>query len=223
MSKACCKYPGVFVNNKLTFVDHIQKVKMSLSRQCGLVSKMRYFVPRSVVLKYYACNIKPIIQYGLLVFAFTSFSKLNAILLLQMKIRRLIFFRNSSDSVSQLSSDNEILTVNELYLLDLLKVCFRVANKIHGHEVFGHYFLIKSPTRVTRSSLKTVFETPVCISKLKGCSIKNRGVKLLNTSAENNLRKNFGEMTDFQISDYVHRLKNMYILGNYDLVRCVFE
>ena len=41
MSQACPKNLCVFVNNDLKFVDHLQKVKVFLSGQRRLVSKMR--------------------------------------------------------------------------------------------------------------------------------------------------------------------------------------
>ena len=120
MSQACRKNLGVFVNNDLNFVDHLQKV--SFPKLCNFTASKENYA-------------EDLIQ-------------------------------NFSDSVSQLFSDKEVPTVYELYLYDLLTLCLRVANKIHGHEVFGHYFLIKSCTRVTRSSSKSVFETPVFKSKL---------------------------------------------------------
>ena len=187
-SQARCIYLGLFVD-KLNFADQIQKVKISLSRQCGLVSEIRYFIPLSVLLKYYAYKIKPIIQYGSLVFACTS-KILMQFYCFKRKLCGSIFYKNISDNVSQLFSDKEILTVYELYLYDLLKFCFRVANKIRGHEIFRHYFLIL--LHVSVGAHQKLFLKHPFKSKLKLCSMKYGGIKLLNIFAENNLRKKIG-------------------------------
>ena len=77
--KAFCKYLGVIVDDKLIFFHHLQNVQPKLGRHCGVISKMRHYVPRSILLKNYMSNIKPIIQNGLLVYGGTSFSFLNPI------------------------------------------------------------------------------------------------------------------------------------------------
>ena len=40
-----CKYLGVFVDNKLSFVSHVQYVTSRLSKQCGIMAKLRHFAP----------------------------------------------------------------------------------------------------------------------------------------------------------------------------------
>ena len=40
-----CKYFGVLIDTKLSFHNHIQKVKTKIGRHCGVISKMRRFVP----------------------------------------------------------------------------------------------------------------------------------------------------------------------------------
>ena len=42
-----CKYLGVFLDNKLSFKPHIESVLERLGRQCGIVSKLRHYVPRN--------------------------------------------------------------------------------------------------------------------------------------------------------------------------------
>ena len=73
------------------YLFHIQKIKTKLGRHCGIVSKVRQYVPTSILLKYYPSNIKPIIQYGLLVYGGTVFYLLNQFFMLERKIVRIIF------------------------------------------------------------------------------------------------------------------------------------
>ena len=96
------------------------KIKSKFGRHCGVISKMRYFVPRATLIKYYTSNVKTTIQYGLLVHGCTSFANLNAILLLHKKFR-MIYFKLKFDSFSNEFQYNGILSVHELFIYDLLK------------------------------------------------------------------------------------------------------
>ena len=47
-SEPSCKYLGVVLDSKLSFFHHIQKIKTKLGRHCGVISKMRHYVPKSI-------------------------------------------------------------------------------------------------------------------------------------------------------------------------------
>ena len=83
--KPMCKYLGICVDSKLSFVSHIEYVKKRLGKQCGIISKLRHYVPRHLLMQYYKTNVQPIIQYGILVYGCCSFSSLKPILTLQKK------------------------------------------------------------------------------------------------------------------------------------------
>ena len=55
--KPVCKYLGVYVDNKLSFLSHVDNVKMRHGKQSGILSKLRHFVPRSQLLRYYNCGV----------------------------------------------------------------------------------------------------------------------------------------------------------------------
>ena len=86
-----CTYLGLVMDNKLTFIHQVQKLKTELGRHCGVVSKKLGIVSKCVLLKYYNANIKPIVHYGLLVYVGTSISILNQVLLYQRKTNSDIF------------------------------------------------------------------------------------------------------------------------------------
>ena len=41
-----CKYLGLIIDSKLSYRAHISSVTERLGRQCGVISKLRHFVPR---------------------------------------------------------------------------------------------------------------------------------------------------------------------------------
>ena len=66
------KYLSVFLDDRLRFMDHSATVLIKLRVQCGMVSKLRHFVPRKLLIRNYQTKIKPAIQYGLLIYGSTS-------------------------------------------------------------------------------------------------------------------------------------------------------
>ena len=185
---------------------------------------MRHYVPKSILLKYYQSNIKPVIQYGILVYSGTSFLNLNQILILQRKIVRMIYFKNKYDSITEALVDNKILTVHELYVYDLLKFCIRSLNREHSTLFLNTMFSLKRYSYNTRKSKYTSFVTHCCKNNIKANSLTNRGSKLLNLLSEKNLLpQNIEKMTKNEVIIFIHNFRDSFILGNCDLPKYIFN
>ena len=79
-----------------------------------MLSKMRQYVPRNALLKYYFCIVKPFVQYGILVYGCTSFAVLEPMLAMQRKVLGLVYFKSKHESVTKVFEDAKVLTVHEL-------------------------------------------------------------------------------------------------------------
>ena len=86
------RYLAVLVDGNLKFCKHVRYIRFKLARHSGVMSKMRHYAPRSVFLNYYFCNVKPIVQSGILVYGRTSFTVLEPILAMQRKITSVNLF-----------------------------------------------------------------------------------------------------------------------------------
>ena len=175
------KYLGVFVDNKLSFVSHVQNVTSRLSKQCGIMAKLRHFAPppRSNLIEYYKTNVNSIIQYGVLIFGCTSYSMLEPIFRLQKKILKLIYFRKFSDSSSDLFVKHKILNVYQLHIYELLKFVLKSLCKLHQEPQLNDMFTFVE-RRITRSSAKPLLNEPICRRQIEKRSIKARASKLFN-------------------------------------------
>ena len=91
-----CKYLGVKIDNKFSFRAHIDHVQSKLSKQCGILAKLRHYVPSNQLISYYNWNVTPLIQYGALVYGCCTYSALLPIYLLQKKIIKVIYFRKKA-------------------------------------------------------------------------------------------------------------------------------
>ena len=50
---SCCKYLGIYLDDKFTFKDHINYVNMKISRYTGILHKIRDNLPIKARLDYY--------------------------------------------------------------------------------------------------------------------------------------------------------------------------
>ena len=141
-----CKYHGVRLDfKKMKFTEHIAEVKKKLAMQWGIVSKLRRYVPKSVLLirlVFYSSNIKPIIQYGVLIYGCVSFTALQSLVLLQKKTLRLIFLWKY-----------KVLTAHELHIYALLKFVMKSINKIHTDTYLNELFRLNPGQTIQQEDL----------------------------------------------------------------------
>ena len=104
------KYLGVIIDEKLSFKDHISKGKAKLLFCNYTVWRTRRLLTNDQLLKYYKLHVKPIIQYGVLLYGCTSYSALQPIMILQRRLIRSIFRLPKFASVKDLMIEYEINT-----------------------------------------------------------------------------------------------------------------
>ncbi len=219
-----CKYLGVYLDNRLSFKIHIEYVKHKLAKQCGILAKLRHYVPKNVLLRYYSSNIKPIIQYGLLAYGCASYRTLEPILIMQKKIVRVILFSKIRESVVEYFEKMKISTVHELYVYELLKFVLRSLNRLHRDEYLNNMYEFETPRRSTRRAQQNflkVQKSKRCIEKY---SLKSRGSKLMNILIENGIvdpiQKN---MSNSFFVSIVHKIRDNFILAKSHLINQIFD
>ena len=78
---------GIHFDPKLSFHSQIKHVMKKFSKQLSVIARLRHYVPRGTLLKYYQTYIEPIITYVLLVHGCTSRHQLNPINIVQKKYK----------------------------------------------------------------------------------------------------------------------------------------
>ena len=223
-NKPVCKYLGVTIDSKLSFLSHIQSVREKLSKQSGLVSKLRHFVPRAQLIDYCKTCINPIIQYGVLVYACCSYTSLLPIFTLQKKILKFIYFRRKSDTCEDIFVNNSILSVYELHLYELLKFVLRALNGLHSESFCNDMFSYNYSKVTTRLSKSNLIAQPKCRNKLERFSIKLRASKLYNKLKTIGIIPSDLDLNSVQkVTDFCHHLKNSYLVCNNELSKFVFS
>ena len=97
-----CIYLGVYVDAKLSFNSHINFIRSKFRKQCGIASKMRHYVLKTVMIDYYGSNNKLILQDGILVYGSISYTNLSPLFLIQKKLFELFFSKDNMKAFEKL-------------------------------------------------------------------------------------------------------------------------
>ena len=118
--KNACKYLGVHIDKNLKFREHIDYV-VKLNIFCGLIYRVRHLCAKICLLLFYNSFAKSIIMYGILVYGSSAKTNLVKNEKAQQRILRVIFLMHRTDSLSEILTNEGVLTVFELFLVKLIK------------------------------------------------------------------------------------------------------
>ena len=66
------KFWGVIIDENLTWKNHIDAISKTISRNTGMLTQLKHFVPENILYSLYCTLILPYINYGVLIWANTS-------------------------------------------------------------------------------------------------------------------------------------------------------
>ena len=110
-----CKFLGVVIDSKLSWKQHCQKVQISLSRNLGIIRKLKYELPADILFSIYKTLFMPHLQYGILAWGNTYPSYINQLHIIQKKTLRIINNSRFAEHSSPLFRKYRTLTVFDLY------------------------------------------------------------------------------------------------------------
>ena len=114
-----CKYLGVFVDNRLTFKDHIKYINSKISRHTGILYKIRDNLPVKARVDYYYAYIYPYLSYNTLIWGGTYDTHLQPLVLQQKRTIRTITNSGFRDHTDPLFKRLKLLKVKDIYKLQL--------------------------------------------------------------------------------------------------------
>ena len=77
------QYLGVYIDNFLSWDFHISQLSNKLSRANGILSKLRYFTTKEILLSVYYAIFYSHMIYGCLVWLLTTTKNMDSIIVLQ--------------------------------------------------------------------------------------------------------------------------------------------
>ena len=60
------KFLGVLIDENLTWKDHIDAISKTMSRNIGMINKLKHFVRKRILLSLYYTLVIPYLNYGIL-------------------------------------------------------------------------------------------------------------------------------------------------------------
>ena len=110
--KNTVKYLGTLIDNKLTWKPHIQHIKTKLSRAIGVLSKIRYFSTKNVLLNMYYSFVQSHISYNLLNWSCANTTAINPLRNCIKKVVRIIQFKNKYEHTLPIFKELNILPLD---------------------------------------------------------------------------------------------------------------
>ena len=84
----CVKYLGSLIDKHWNFHHHFAEVVKKLLKRSSVISRLRHYVKKPVLLQYYNTYIKTETGYGLLIYGCDSKNRLTTIFILEKRIIR---------------------------------------------------------------------------------------------------------------------------------------
>ena len=142
----CCSFPsfcclGVYIDEDLTWQNHIQYIINKLVKFCSIFYKLRSIVPPSILRKLYFALVHPHLIYGIEIYANTYQKYLDPLIKLNNKILRILQNRKLNYPVLNLYRTYNTLPLHQLHNFFILMLLHKFKfNRNELPEPFWVYF-----------------------------------------------------------------------------------
>ena len=121
------KFLGMIVDQNLSWKPHMLQILSKIQRNLGVVRKIAYFLDHHSLFQLYHSLIMSHIRYGIVVWHHSHVAIQRKIQACANKFLRIIFSIKYKDSVQQIMKDNNLLSVNQIYHVEIAKIMHKVA------------------------------------------------------------------------------------------------
>ena len=136
------KFLGVVVDENMSWKYHIEGVSNTLSRNIGVLNKLKYFLPKPILRSLYYSFIFPYLNYGILAWGNTHKIYLDKLLKLQKRAVRIICNSHYLSHSGPLFQALKILTIYDLYKINLGVFMYKhITSELP--KIFTNYFTKK--------------------------------------------------------------------------------
>ena len=131
----CIRYLGVMIDEKLTWKNHVDKLYKKLSKICGLIFKLRHYVPLAT------CKlVQSVILYSLINWGRTNVTNRRNLKVLQNKFVRASLFSPRNTSTNLLYNQFQSLKLRDMIDMEFAKFVFKFKHNLLPSS-FKNYFV----------------------------------------------------------------------------------
>ena len=152
---------GLTIDENISWKVHINKISSKIARTVGILSRLKRFLPKSIMIIIYNSLILPYLNYCLLCWGYVCTDR---ILSLQKKAVRHITRSRYNEHTTPLFQDLKFLKIDDLYILVLMKFYYKFTKKlplpvylmnlnlklndcVHQHNTRSRYSIHREATR----------------------------------------------------------------------------
>ena len=183
--KKYVKYLGIIMDCNLNWKQHIHELSKKVSRSIGILSKLRHYVPQSILIQIYYSIVFPFLIYGVLIWGNTYKSNIYPLVILQKKAIRIITFSHFQSHTSPLFKKFNLLKLPDIVYL-YTAVFMHQFHKGNLPEKFNNYFTLVSNQHSynTRLASKATLILPLVRTNYGLFNIRFCGPKVWNSIEE---------------------------------------
>ena len=111
------KYLGILIDEVLSWNKQTESICMKLARANGILSKLRYFVPKDIFISVYHSLFYTHLIYGCLVWSCSGKSNIDRLIKLQKRCIRTISISDFDSHTDPQYSELKLLTVSDIFSL----------------------------------------------------------------------------------------------------------
>jgi hypothetical protein len=137
------KFLGVLIDENLTWKCHIDCMSKTLSRNIGIMNKLKHFVPDRILHSLYCTFIMPYLNYGILIWGNTCKIYLDKLIKLQKWAIRTISNSHFRSHTQPIFARYNILKFEDMYSLELGVFMYKFSINDLPHT-FDYYFTKRS-------------------------------------------------------------------------------
>ena len=175
------KFLGVILSANLKWSKHIELVVNKMSKNVGIISKVRHLLPQNLTRNLYFTLVHPYIAYCNLVWASPQkTTNLEKIMRKQKKYCRLITFSKFTEHSRPLFVKLSILNVYEIYKYQLLTHVYKSYNRLNANTYSQQYYITNSNIHHYNTRQKDNLHVSQCRTRTRQNTIAYQGPKLWN-------------------------------------------
>ena len=157
------------LDSKLLFKNHIKQIEVKVAKGVGILSKLRFLLPKSTLLLLYYALVHPHLLYALPLWGCTYQKYTQKLQLLQNKAIRVIRNSNRFSSVTPLYFEFGILKINELFKFEIGKLMHQHSHNLLPPGISSLFTNLSTiHSRQTRSQTQKSFYPNFQLNVVKG-------------------------------------------------------
>ena len=154
------KFLGITIDENLTWKKHVDNVSKVCSRNIGVLSKVKSFLPANTMYTLYCSLVLPYFNYGLLLWGNSSKQNVNKVFKIQKRAIRVITNSDYLSSTKPLFNRLKTLNVFDMYTREVATFMFKYKNDMLPLS-FNHFFTIHRDNHDYNTRNRDDFKFPV--------------------------------------------------------------